>query len=86
MAVIPIARALLNLLYENGARPAEAGEFTKRAFLNGRIDLSQAEAVMDIIQARTERVSKVAIKQLEGDVSQRLQPDKGEHNSAPFRN
>ncbi|MGI6049969.1 MAG: tRNA uridine-5-carboxymethylaminomethyl(34) synthesis GTPase MnmE [Acetivibrionales bacterium] len=67
-----IARALLNLLYENGARPAEAGEFTKRAFLNGRIDLSQAEAVMDIIQARTERVSKVAIKQLEGDVSQRL--------------
>lgn len=67
-----IARALLNLLYKNGARPAEAGEFTKRAFLNGRIDLSQAEAVMDIIQARTQRVSKVALRQLEGDVSQRL--------------
>ncbi|MGI6086179.1 MAG: tRNA uridine-5-carboxymethylaminomethyl(34) synthesis GTPase MnmE, partial [Acetivibrionales bacterium] len=47
-----IASALLNLLYRHGARPAEPGEFTKRAFLNGRIDLSQAEAVMDIIQAR----------------------------------
>ena len=56
-----IASSLLNLLYSNGARPAEPGEFTKRAFLNGRIDLSQAEAVMDIIQARTQRVSKVAV-------------------------
>lgn len=68
-----IARTLLNLLYENGARPAEPGEFTKRAFLNGRIDLSQAEAVMDIIQARTQRVSKVAVKQLEGSVSKKLE-------------
>lgn len=67
-----IARTLLNLLYENGARPAEPGEFTKRAFLNGRIDLSQAEAVMDIIQARTQRVSKVAVRQLEGSVSHKL--------------
>ena len=67
-----IARDLLNLLYNNGARPADAGEFTKRAFLNGRIDLSQAEAVMDIIQARTQRLSKVAIRQLEGDVSQSI--------------
>jgi len=67
-----IASSLLNLLYSNGARPAEPGEFTKRAFLNGRIDLSQAEAVMDIIQARTQRVSKVAVKQLEGSVSQKL--------------
>ncbi len=67
-----IARTLLNLLYENGARPADPGEFTKRAFLNGRIDLSQAEAVMDIIQARTQRVSKVAVRQLEGSVSHKL--------------
>ena len=67
-----IARSLLNQLYQLGARPAEPGEFTKRAFLNGRIDLSQAEAVMDIIQARTERVSKVAIRQLEGSLSQKL--------------
>jgi len=67
-----IAVSLLNLLYNNGARPAEPGEFTKRAFLNGRIDLSQAEAVMDIIQARTQRVSKVAVKQLEGSVSKKL--------------
>lgn len=67
-----IARTLLNLLYKNGARPAEPGEFTKRAFINGRIDLSQAEAVMDIIQARTQRVSKVAVRQLEGDVSNKL--------------
>lgn len=67
-----IAVSLLNLLYNNGARPAEPGEFTKRAFLNGRIDLSQAEAVMDIIQARTQRVSKIAVKQLEGSVSQKL--------------
>lgn len=68
-----IARTLLNLLYENGARPAEPGEFTRRAFLNGRIDLSQAEAVMDVIQARTQRVSKVAVKQLEGSVSKKLE-------------
>ncbi len=67
-----ITMSLLNLLYSNGARPAEPGEFTKRAFLNGRIDLSQAEAVMDIIQARTQRVSNVAVKQLEGSVSQKL--------------
>lgn len=67
-----IAVSLLNLLYNNGARLAEPGEFTKRAFLNGRIDLSQAEAVMDIIQARTQRVSKVAVKQLEGSVSKKL--------------
>jgi len=68
-----IARTLLNLLYENGARPAEPGEFTRRAFMNGRIDLSQAEAVMDIIQARTDRVSRVAVKQLEGSISRKLE-------------
>jgi tRNA modification GTPase len=67
-----IAGALLSLLFKQGARPAEPGEFTKRAFLNGRIDLSQAEAIMDIIQARTQRVSKVAVKQLEGTLSNKI--------------
>ncbi|NMA67219.1 MAG: tRNA uridine-5-carboxymethylaminomethyl(34) synthesis GTPase MnmE [Clostridiaceae bacterium] len=67
-----IARMLLDLIYKVGATPAEPGEFTKRAFLNGRIDLSQAEAVMDIIQARTERVSRIAVKQLEGSVSSKI--------------
>lgn len=66
------ASNLLNLLYQAGARPSEPGEFTKRAFLNGRIDLSQAEAVMDIIQAKTERVSKTAVKQLEGSLSNKI--------------
>lgn len=67
-----ITRTLLGMLYKQGARPAEPGEFTKRAFLNGRIDLTQAEAVMDIIQARTERGSKTAVKQLEGSLSNSL--------------
>ncbi len=67
-----ITGTILGLLYMQGARPAEPGEFTKRAFLNGRIDLTQAEAVMDIIQARTERGSKAAVKQLEGSLSHRL--------------
>ncbi len=60
-----ILRAVLNA----GARPAEPGEFTKRAFLNGRIDLLQAEAVLDIIQAHTERAAIAAIEQLEGRLS-----------------
>ena len=67
-----ITSTILSLLYKQGARPAEPGEFTKRAFLNGRIDLAQAEAVMDIIQARTDKGSKVAVKQLEGSLSHRL--------------
>ena len=52
-----------------GARMAEPGEFTKRAFLNGRIDLSQAEAVMDFIRSKTDRASKVAMNQIEGRLS-----------------
>ena len=52
-----------------GARAAEPGEFTKRAFLNGRIDLAQAEAVCDVIKAKTEMALKVALTQLEGDFS-----------------
>lgn len=60
---------VLQLILTNGARLAEPGEFTKRAFLNGRIDLSQAEAVMDLIRAKTDRAMNVAIKQMEGRLS-----------------
>ena len=61
-----IAKKILDLCLKNGADLAEAGEFTKRAFLNGRIELSQAEAVIDIINSKTEKEMKVAQKQLEG--------------------
>ncbi|MEB7780812.1 tRNA uridine-5-carboxymethylaminomethyl(34) synthesis GTPase MnmE [Mammaliicoccus fleurettii] len=60
---------VLELTLSNGARMAEPGEFTKRAFLHGRIDLSQAEAVMDFIKSKTERASKVALGQMEGRLS-----------------
>lgn len=60
---------VLQLVITNGARLAEPGEFTKRAFLNGRIDLSQAEAVMDLIRAKTDRAMNVAIGQMEGRLS-----------------
>ena len=56
-----------------GARPAEPGEFTKRAFLNGRIDLSQAEAVMDVIQAQSEYALKSSMSQLKGSLLQSIQ-------------
>lgn len=62
-------RRVLNLLIDNGARIAEAGEFTKRAFLNGRLDLSQAEAVIDIIKAKTDESFDQSIKQLEGSLT-----------------
>lgn len=64
---------LLELVLERGARLAEPGEFTKRAFLNGRIDLSQAEAVMDLIRAKTDKAMDVAIKQLDGKLSKLIQ-------------
>lgn len=59
----------LQLVLTHGARLAEPGEFTKRAFLNGRLDLSQAEAVMDLIRAKTDRSMQVALNQLDGDLS-----------------
>ena len=59
----------LDLCLKNGARLAEAGEFTRRAFLNGRIDLSQAEAVMDLIIAKGEQERKAAVRQLNGGAS-----------------
>ncbi|MCM0498884.1 tRNA uridine-5-carboxymethylaminomethyl(34) synthesis GTPase MnmE [Staphylococcus aureus] len=60
---------VLELTMTYGARMAEPGEFTKRAFLNGRIDLSQAEAVMDFIRSKTDRASKAAMNQIEGRLS-----------------
>lgn len=63
-----VTNKILELLLVNGARLAEAGEFTKRAFLNGRIDLTQAEAVMDIIDAKTKSNLKIANYGLRGDV------------------
>ena len=60
---------VLQLILSQGVRLAEPGEFTKRAFLNGRIDLSQAEAVMDLIRAKTDRAMNVAINQMEGRLS-----------------
>ncbi|WP_313803097.1 tRNA uridine-5-carboxymethylaminomethyl(34) synthesis GTPase MnmE [Cytobacillus sp.] len=64
---------VLQLLLTNGARLAEPGEFTKRAFLNGRIDLSQAEAVMDLIRAKTDRAMNLALGQMEGRLSKLIQ-------------
>ena len=60
---------ILNICLENGAELAEPGEFTKRAFLNGRIDLSQAESIIDIINSKTQKASKASLKQLEGFLS-----------------
>ncbi len=60
---------VLELVLQQGARLAEPGEFTKRAFLNGRIDLSQAEAVMDVIRAKTDKAMDVALDQIEGRLS-----------------
>ncbi|MGT2757111.1 tRNA uridine-5-carboxymethylaminomethyl(34) synthesis GTPase MnmE [Streptococcus ovuberis] len=65
---IAVTNEILQLLLRQGARMAEPGEFTKRAFLNGRVDLTQAEAVMDIIRAKTDKAMNVAIKQLDGSL------------------
>lgn len=66
---IVVVNELLQLMLREGARLAEPGEFTKRAFLNGRVDLSQAEAVMDLIRAKTDKAMNVAINQLDGNLS-----------------
>ena len=65
-------KRVLNVCLENGADLAEKGEFTKRAFLNGRLDLSQAEGVIDLIKAKTEFSHKSAINQLEGHLSKKI--------------
>lgn len=69
----PIMNKILEICLKNGAILAEPGEFTKRAFLNGRIDLSQAEAVVDIINSKTEKESKIAVEQLAGNLSEKIQ-------------
>lgn len=66
------ARRVLEALAGLGARPALPGEFTRRAFLNGRIDLSQAEAVMDLVAAQSERAAHVAVEQLQGSLRRRV--------------
>lgn len=67
---VVVVNQILQLLLREGARLAEPGEFTKRAFLNGRVDLSQAEAVMDLIRAKTDKSMKLALNQLDGNLSQ----------------
>jgi len=67
-----IAQKILEDLLARGCRPAEAGEFSKRAFLNGRLDLSQAEAVMDLIHARSERALAAANQQLRGSLRRQM--------------
>ena len=69
---IVVLKRVLELCLEEGARIAEPGEFTKRAFLNGRIDLSQAEAVIDLINSKTDQSAKAAISQMEGVFSKKL--------------
>lgn len=71
-----VLRLIVELCVAGGARLAEPGEFTMRAFLNGRIDLTQAEAVRDLIDSQTLYQAKVAAQQLEGGLSRRLQPVK----------
>jgi len=67
-----VQKRVLELVVNEGARLAEPGEFTKRAFMNGRIDLSQAEAVIDLINSRTAESSRAALDQLEGRLSRRM--------------
>ena len=66
-----VLRAALDSLFAAGARQAKAGEFTRRAFLNGRMDLTQAEAVIDLIDAETPRVAQIAAGQLDGAIRRR---------------
>ena len=69
--VISVTR-VMDLLLQQNIRLAEPGEFTKRAFLNGRIDLSQAEAVIDLIRSKSDRAFSIALKQVKGDLSQQI--------------
>lgn len=73
-----IIRKILELCLRNGANLAEPGEFTKRAFLNGRIDLLQAESVIDVINSKSEKEAKAGIKQLEGKLSKKIKDIKQE--------
>lgn len=70
---IQVMKQILQLLLENGARLAQPGEFTKRAFLNGRIDLSQAESVMDLISAKSDLAARTALSQLKGSLKEKIE-------------
>lgn len=69
---VVMLKMILDLLIRYGARMAEPGEFTKRAFINGRIDLSQAESVLNLIQARSEKAAKSAVRSLQGELAQKV--------------
>ena len=73
-----VEKQILEQCIENGAILAEPGEFTKRAFLNGRIDLSQAESIMDLINSKTDKEAKASINQLEGELSTKIKEIKGD--------
>ena len=68
-----VCHKILKTICKNGARMAEPGEFTKRAFLNGRMDLSQAEAVMDVIHADNEKALSMSLRQLKGDLKMAIE-------------
>lgn len=68
-----VCSEILRLLVEGGARPADRGEFTSRAFMNGRIDLVQAESVLTLIESRSSAAARLALRQLRGDLSRRLE-------------
>ena len=68
-----VMKQILQLLLKNGARLAQPGEFTKRAFLNGRIDLSQAESVMDLISAKSDLAAKTSLSQLKGSLKEKIE-------------
>ena len=70
-----ITKEILEIVLENGAILAEPGEFSKRAFLNGKMDLSQAEAVINLINAKTKTESRIAAKNMEGDLSKKIQEE-----------
>ncbi|SHI45343.1 tRNA uridine-5-carboxymethylaminomethyl(34) synthesis GTPase MnmE [Parasporobacterium paucivorans] len=73
-----VTKKILELVLKSGARSADPGEFTKRAFLNGRIDLAQAEAVMDLINAENEFAMSSSVSQLRGSVSEKIRSIRGE--------
>jgi len=73
-----VLQEVLQAVFERGARPADEGEFTKRAFLGGRIDLTQAEAVVDLLQAQTDKSAQLAVNQLQGALYAELEEVRGQ--------
>ncbi len=72
-----VMKRILEVVLKNGARPAEPGEYTKRAFLNGRIDLTQAESVIDIINAKSDNALKSSVRQLQGSIRDKITDIRG---------